>query len=84
MPARQRALSVFTVKTDGSNVVQITASAGDNEDPSWAPDGRYVVFSSSRSGAARLYLSDLTGATQLELTAGKGGDTSPSWSRWRD
>ena len=75
---------VFTVKTDGSDVVQLKASAGDNEDPSWSPDGRYVVFSSSRSGVARLYLSDRSGTTQLELTGGKGGDTSPSWSRWRD
>ena len=72
---------IMTIKADGSDPRQVT-SAGSNEDPSWSPDGRYLVFSSKRGGAAKLFLSDLSGANQAELTTGGGGDTSPSWSGW--
>jgi TolB protein len=57
---------------------------GNNEDPSWAPDGRYLVFSSSRTGRKKLFVSDLSGASQVQLTHGGGDDTSPAWSRWMD
>lgn len=72
---------IVTVKSDGSDARQVT-SVGSNEDPSWSPDGRYLVFSSKRGGLAKLYLSDLSGAHQAELTTGGGGDTSPAWSGW--
>ena len=70
------------MKTDGSDPHQVTDSAGSNEDPSWSPDGRYLVFSSSRRGAPKLYMADAAGANQVELTGGNGGDTSPAWSGW--
>jgi TolB protein len=75
---------VYTVGVDGSNPQPLTRSSGDNEDPSWSPDGRYLVFSSTRGGTPRLYMADRSGQTQTQLTEGKGGDTSPSWSRWLD
>jgi TolB protein len=55
---------------------------GNNEDPSWAPDGRYLVFSSSRAGGKKLFVADATGTSQVQLTRGGGDDTSPTWSRW--
>jgi TolB protein len=65
-------------------VRQVTNSAGDNEDPSWSPDGRFLVFSSTRAGRSRLYVADISGTSQVELTHGNGDDTSPAWSRWLD
>jgi TolB protein len=70
-----------TVKSDGSDARQVT-TVGSNEDPSWSPDGRYLAFSSKRGGAAKIYLSDLSGANQAELTTGGGSDSSPAWSGW--
>ena len=64
---------------DGGSAQTIT-SAGSNEDPSWAPDGRYLVFSSTRAGGHRLFLADREGKTQKQLTRGAGDDTSPAWS----
>ena len=64
---------------DGGNA-QTNSSAGSNEDPSRAPDGRYLVFSSTRAGGHHLFLADRDGRTQKQLTRGAGDDTSPAWS----
>ncbi len=74
---------VFVVNRDGSGVHQVTTE-GSNEDPVWSPDGRYLLFSSTRRGRTHLYLSDVAGIHQVQLTQGKGSDTSPSWSTWVD
>jgi TolB protein len=55
---------------------------GSNEDPSWSPDGRYLVFSSTQSGRRLLWMADREGRTQHQLTSGAGGDSSPAWSAW--
>ncbi|MBI1814152.1 MAG: Tol-Pal system beta propeller repeat protein TolB [Deltaproteobacteria bacterium] len=80
--SRNGRFNIFTIKPDGSDVKQLTNGEGNNEDPSWGPDGRYLVFTSTRSGAALLYVMDRSGASQVPLTRGAGDDTSPAWSRW--
>jgi len=50
------------------------------EDPSWAPDGRHVVFSSDRSGTSKLYILDVIEGTFRQLTFGDLPDITPAWS----
>ncbi len=72
---------VFTIEPDGSNLQQITFSQdGNNEDPSWAPDGRHLVVSSDRSGQTSLWVLDVEGGTARRLTSGAEDDTCPDWS----
>ena len=47
-----------------------------------APDGRYLVFSSTRDGRGAIYFSDASGAHQKRLTPSGGDDSTPAWSRW--
>ncbi len=70
---------IVVASADGSGARTIT-SVGSNEDPSWAPDGRYLIFSSSRSGPRLLWLADRDGRTQKQLTTGNGDDSQPAWS----
>ena len=60
-------------------LVELTRDAGRNERPCWAPDGRHVVFESTRTGTRQIWsmLADGTNARQL-TTAGQ--NESPSWS----
>ena len=54
--------------------------AGKNENPSWAPDGRHLVFSSNRTGSAQIWTM-LADGTQLKQLTTHGSNTMPVWSR---
>ncbi len=60
-------------------IVEITRDSGRNERPSWAPDGRHIVFESTRGGTRQIWtmLADGTQAHQLTMT---GHNESPNWS----
>jgi len=48
--------------------------------PSWAPDGRSIVFASDREGSFRIYRMDTDGGGLRRLTTGEGRYTNPRWS----
>lgn len=50
------------------------------EDPSWAPDGRHLVFASDKSGASKLYVYDVVEGGFRQLTFGNDPDITPAWS----
>jgi Tol biopolymer transport system component len=39
------------IKPDGTDDVQLLHTGGDDRDPSWSPDGRFIVFASQPRGA---------------------------------
>jgi TolB protein len=61
--------------------VQLTHDGGRNDFPSWSPDGRHVVFQSSRSGSEQIWTMLADGTNQKQLTF-SGGNTQPNWS-WK-
>ena len=48
--SRQGNHDLWAVSPDGSNPRRLTAGPGSNEGASWAPNGRHLVFQSSRLG----------------------------------
>jgi Tol biopolymer transport system component len=68
---------------DGSNPTQLTDSPADDLLPSVSPDGRYIVFTSNRSGVANLWRIDMDGGNPKQLTNGMAwaADFSPD-GRW--
>lgn len=59
---------LFVVNADGSNPRQLTANAALNVDPSVSPDGRYIVFVSTRTGAPHIWRMDSDGANARQIT----------------
>jgi TolB protein len=75
---------IFTINPNGSGLRKITGNNGNhgnNEDPCWYANGRYLVFSSSRDGGYHLYLAMANGFNpkKINITV-KGEQTCPSWS----
>lgn len=77
---REGHFDVMTVRLDGTGLTRITQDQGDNEDPSWSPEGDYLAFSSTRTGAAHIWVASADGSFQAQITQGGGGYTNPNWS----
>jgi Tol biopolymer transport system component/DNA-binding winged helix-turn-helix (wHTH) protein len=71
--------NLWVVDPKGGNPEQLTSHAGVNRQPAVAPDGRYIVFVSDRSGRQRLWRIDADGSHPRELTHGSA-DREPSFS----
>ena len=81
--ARRRVLSryqIFVADTEvGDNRVRQLTWEGSNEDPSWAPDGRHIVFTGERSNGFGVFVVDSgTGRTRLLVANVRAADTD--WS----
>ncbi len=61
--------------------IQLTHGSGSNDFPSWAPDGRHIVFQRSLSGKADLWVMLADGTDQRQLTH-DGHSFMPNWS-WK-
>ena len=72
---------IVIMKSTGEDRRVLTDSQWRNsEDPSWAPDGRHIVFASDRTGTFKLYVYDVVEDTFRQLTFGTDPDITPAWS----
>jgi len=68
------------ITTDGRQVVQMTKGQSIDDSPSWAPNGRHLVFSSLRRGKSHIYMITSDGTGLKRLTSGGTHYSSPAWS----
>jgi TolB protein len=76
---RQEKNQIFTVNPDGTGLTQLTTQ-GNNEDPSFSPDGRFITFSSDRDGVKGIYSMRANGESQKRITPKKLRAFYPRWS----
>jgi len=69
---------VAEVETRVPRVLQLTAE-GNNEDPSWAPDGRHLVFSGERSYGYGLFVVDAA-TGRIRPLVSNIRPNAPEWS----
>jgi TolB protein len=60
-------------------LVELTRDQARNERPSWAPDGRHIVFESTRTGTRQIWSMLADGSQPRQLTF-EGQSESPNWS----
>ncbi|MBU0743670.1 hypothetical protein KKG45_12065 [bacterium] len=72
---------IVLIEAHGENRRVLTDTSWRNcEDPSWAPDGRHIVFASDRTGVFKLYVMDVRDGASRQLTFGAESDKTPDWS----
>ncbi|MGB9402161.1 MAG: hypothetical protein WCA98_01385 [Candidatus Acidiferrales bacterium] len=70
---------IYVMDIISRQLVELTRDAGRNERPSWAPDGRHLVFESTRTGTRQIWTMLADGSEPKELTY-SGQNESPNWS----
>jgi TolB protein len=69
---------VLDASRPGGTVQQLTRE-GQSEDPSWAPDGRHLVFAGTRTAGTGIYVIDIATGRTRPLVLG-GRLRLPDWS----
>ncbi|MGE0172035.1 MAG: hypothetical protein AB7T49_04590 [Oligoflexales bacterium] len=77
---------IFIMNPDGTQLERLTLRKGDNESPTWSPNGQLILFQSNRlndkdvKGRPQLYIMDRDGANQRLLNTGLYEAQTPAWS----
>jgi Tol biopolymer transport system component len=72
---------VFTAAADGSDLRRITDSPGYDAEATISPDGKHVIFTSTRDGDLDLYTMDADGGNVRRITTELGYDGGAFYSR---
>jgi Tol biopolymer transport system component len=85
--------SLFSIHTDGTHLKRLTPAPGNSAHGAWSPDGKHILFSSTRLGwrdeaplydasgqaHAELFVMNADGSHALVLTQNKWEDATPAW-----
>ena len=69
---------IVTLDLGSGKMVRITQNEGSNEEPSFAPNGRVIAFSSARKGGAGIYIANADGSGNA-IRVYRGSVTSIDW-----
>ena len=77
--AFERGSDVFVMNADGSAQARLatTVTAGE---PAWSPDGQRIAFTSADGGNMNIWVINVDGSGQTQLTTDPGQDLNPTWS----
>jgi TolB protein len=77
---------IYVMEVDGSNQTRLTNNLAFDIAARWSPDGRQIVFVSTRNGDfgdfrdIRIYVMDADGSNPVRLTGDSALEESPAWS----
>lgn len=74
---------IYVMNADGTNQIRLTSGKRKDESPSWSPDGKKIVFSSSLGDGdynLDIYIINADGSGEKRLTDNPARDRHPAWS----
>ena len=74
------ALGDLWLQRIGGNPERLTHDGFLTTDPAWSPDGRFLAYTSDRTGNPDLWLRDLRDGSERRLTALSYAAVAPAWS----
>ncbi|MFM7868159.1 MAG: S9 family peptidase, partial [Planctomycetaceae bacterium] len=73
---------IWVASVDGQQPPrQLTSTNAKDSNPRWSPDGRWILFESSRSGTSQLWAISTLGGEARQLTTISTGASGGIWSR---
>ena len=74
---------IYTINTDGSNIIRITDNDYNDIQPTWSPDGTQIAFASVRPILTNydIYVIDVDGNNERRLTYDQKRNLYPDWSK---
>ncbi|RMD50289.1 MAG: hypothetical protein D6830_03115 [Ignavibacteria bacterium] len=76
-----RTYDIYTANADGSDLKLLIGGDGYDAEPTVSPDGKYIVFTSTRSGDLELWRYEIATGELLQLTNTLGYDGGAFFSR---
>lgn len=71
---------LFAYQALDTPFTRLTSGPWNDSHPALSPDGRWIAFTSNRSGPWDLYLLDLLSGEVMRLTESQAFESSPTWS----
>jgi dipeptidyl aminopeptidase/acylaminoacyl peptidase len=71
---------IFVMNADGSNIRQLTFSEKGDSYPRWSPDGKWLMFLSTRKDGSQIWLMPTVFGELKQLTRISTGVSNPVWS----
>jgi len=73
---------IFAMNSDGTNITNLSRHASYDGYPNWSPDGKQIVFTSTRHEGLQLFVMQADGSNVQQITTYKGGESNsrPDWS----
>lgn len=79
--ANKTTTNLWLVETGGKTPPrQLTSSTKADRHPRWSPDGKKILFESTRSGESQLWVIELSGGEARQLTTISTGASGAIWS----
>ena len=73
-------MDIYVVNFDGTKLRRLTDTPGYDAEGSFSPDGKHIVFTSSRDGDPDLYIMDANGENVRQIVNQPGYDGGPFFS----
>jgi tricorn protease len=70
---------IWVVSADGSNPIRLTNNIARDYSPRFSPDGKWIAFTSARTGNDDVFLVPSTGGEPRQLTWFAGADQALAW-----
>jgi len=74
--------SVYVMDPDGSNIQDVSHSENrrGNVFPAWSPDGKKIVYGEAVGAAVEIFVCDIDGSSNKQLTQLGGNNSHAAWS----